>query len=462
MKTQIVQRALILLFILMVAFSVRALTANFISAHLDDPGWFPYGIYGAFDSQAQDWLDGRASIFWIEDATRTDKAIYAPGYPLWLASIYKLSGSRLPQTVQNVQWFLDSIAVLLVVGIGVTAFDWRIGLCAGGIAALWPLLATYGAVPLADAPTSWLILGATWCFLIAARKKNWWWAIGAGALVGLSCWLRANAMLLAFVWAITILLLVKAAWSRRLILAGALIASTLLVISPIIVRNAIVFRAFVPTGLGSGTNLLEGIGETERGAREFGAPANDSDVLEEERMAANPPADARFELYYPDGIQRDRARARRALEIIAHHPFWYAGSVLRRMVAVLKYVGQPNGIYGSAGINVTSKKSLPPQSQGRIISILVNVVGGLQSVLRYLLLPLMLAGIYLGVRRAWTSSALILSTVFYYLVIGSLIHTHIRYGLPMQALLTIFAAFATIQIVDVIAKRIETMRTRRV
>src|SRR6266850_7390432 len=166
------QRVLALLFIFAVAFSVRALTANFIRAHLDDPGWFPFGIYAAFDAPAQDWLDGRAPIFWIDDPSRTDKAIYAPGYPLWLALIYRLSGSRSAATVQNVQWVFDSFAVLLVAGVGVSAFGWRVGLCAGGIAALWPLLATYGAVPLADAPTSWVVVGATWMVLVTAKKKG--------------------------------------------------------------------------------------------------------------------------------------------------------------------------------------------------------------------------------------------------------------------------------------------------
>src|SRR5207253_273841 len=146
--------------------------------------------------------------------------------------------------------------------------------------------------------------------------------------------------------------------------------------------------------LGAGTNLVEGIGETERGRNEFAAPATDSEVLEQERVAARPANGAQFDLYYPDGIQRDRERMRRALNIIAHHPFWYAGSVARRIAGVLKYAGQPNGIYGSAGINITAKKSLPPRSQGRAISFLVNVLGMVQSVLRYLLLPLMLVGIY--------------------------------------------------------------------
>jgi len=340
---------------------------------------------------------------------------------------------------RHVQWVLDSFAVLLVVGVGVTAFGWRVGLWAGAIAALWPLPATYGAAPLADAPTSWIVVGAAWMLLVAAKRKSLGWALGAGGLIGVSCWLRANAMLLVFFWASAILLLVRASWRRRAWLAASVLVAAMLVIAPIILRNAIVFHAFVPTGLGAGTNLLEGIGETERGAKEFGAPSSDREVIEQERAAFNvPPGAAAFDLYYPDGIQRDRARMSKAMAIIAQHPFWYASSVVRRMAAVLKYAGEPNGIYGSAGINITSKKCLPLQWQGGTLAFFVNALGMFQSVLRYLLLPLMIVGVFLAFRLDRRATALIMVTVFYYLVVGSLLHTHIRYGLPMQALLTIF------------------------
>lgn len=444
-------RLLLLLLIVTLAFSVRALTANFLRAHLDDAGWFPYGIYGAFDTAAQDWLDGRASFFWIDDPSRTDKAIYAPGYPLWLAFIYRVSGSRSPATAQNVQWVLDSFSVLLIVGVGVTAFGWRIGLWSGGIAALWPLLATYGAVPLADAPTSWIVVAAAWLMMLAAKRRSVGWALGAGALIGVSCWLRANAMLLVFFWAAATLFFVNASWRRRAVLAASFVVAGLLLISPLILRNAITFHAFVPTGLGAGTNLLEGIGETERGAKEFGAPANDRDVVEQERVAANAQSVPSFDLYYPDGIQRDRARTRRALAIIKQHPFWYAGSVVRRMTAVLRFAGEPNGVYGSAGVNVTSKKTLSPERQGGVLAFVVNALGMFQSVLRYVLLPLTILGVILALRLDWRTTALIMTTVFYYLVVGSLIHTHIRYGLPMYALLTIFAALALIKIKDLLS-----------
>ncbi len=435
------------------SFCVRALTANFLRAHLDEPGWFPSGIYAKFDRPAQDWLDGRASMFWINDPSHTDEAIYPPGYPLWLASVYTLTGNRSPAAVQNVQWVLDSFSVLLIIGIGVTAFGWRTGLWAGGIAALWPLLALSGAGPLADSPTSWIVLGAAWLLLLAAKRQSIAWALGAGALVGASCWLRANAMFLVFFWGLALLLFIRACWRRRVLLSAGVVLAALLVIAPVVVRNFITFREFVPTGLGAGTNLWEGIGETERGSKEFGAAANDQEVVDQERAALNVSPNARFDLYYPDGIQRDRERTRKSMAIIARHPFWYAGTVVHRMAAVMKYAGVPSGIYGSAGINVTSRKSLPTQWQGGVLAVFVNGLGMLQSVLRYVLLPLMLVGLIIAFRLNWRTTGLMSATVVYYWFVGSLIHTHIRYGLPMHALLTVFAGLACWRIKDFVSRR---------
>lgn len=453
LSNPVTKRVLALLFILALSFCVRALTANFLRAHLDEPGWFPSGIYANFDRQAQDWLDGRSSIFLIDDPAHTDAAIYPPGYPLWLAFVYTLAGNRSPAAVQNVQWVLDSFSVLLIIGVGVTAFGWRTGLWAGGIAALWPLLALSGAAPLADAPTTWIVVAAAWLLLLAAKRQSLAWAIGAGALVGASCWLRANAMLLVFFWALALLLFVRAGWRRRVLMSASVILAALLVIAPVVVRNFIAFHAFVPTGLGAGTNLWEGIGETERGSKEFGAAANDRDLVEQERAALKVSPDVPFDLYYPDGIQRDRERTRKAVAIIKQHPFWYAGTVVHRMAAVMKYAGVPSGIYGSAGINVTSRKSLPTQWQGGILAVFVNGLGMLQSVLRYVLLPLMLVGLIIAFRLDWRTTGLMSATVVYYWVVGSLIHTHIRYGLPMHALLTVFAGLACWRIKDFAVSR---------
>src|SRR2546421_136938 len=244
------QRILLLLLMVALAFAVRALTANFIRDHLSDPSWFQSGSYAVFDSQAQAILDRREPIFWNNDPARTDRVIYPPGYPLWIAFIYKLSGNRSPVAVQRVQVLLDSFAVLLIIGIGVTAFDWRVGLIAGGLAALSPLLALAGATPNADSPTSWFVLGGVWCLLLAYRREKLVFAIVAGALLGIACWLPVNPLVLFVMWAIALVVLTRAQKRRRFLLAGAMALTTLLTISPVVIRNLVVFYPQIaPTGL---------------------------------------------------------------------------------------------------------------------------------------------------------------------------------------------------------------------
>jgi hypothetical protein len=444
------RRVLLCLSVVLLAFCVRSLTAGFIGQHIADPAWFPYGIYAIFDNQAQDILDGKANAFWVEDALQSPRAataaVYPPGYSLWLAFVYRMSGVRSALTVQSVQLALDALSVLLIVGAGACAYGWRTGFVAGVLASLSPLLAFYGATPLADAPTMWLVLGGAWMLLLAAKRLSWRYALGAGLLIGASCWLRANALLLGVWCALALVLFVRASWRVTLRLSAVFALGFLLLVVPVIVRNSRAFHAFVPGGMGFGTNLWEGLGETSR-AEEFGAVFGDANVIEQERVELGLTPDATLELYWPDGLERDRARMRKALSVIKAHPFWFAGVMTKRMAGMLKYAGEPVPYFGTAGINVTSKKCLPLVWQGSILAACVNLLGMLQSVLRYVLLPLMLFGTIVAFRRDWRASAFILTIILYYLVVGSILHTELRYGLPMQALLFIFAGLAATEII---------------
>lgn len=442
-------RALMLLLILALAFAVRALNAQFIGARLTDASWFQWGSYAIFDRQAQNILDGKESFFWINDPSRTEAAIYPPGYPMWLALVYRLSGARSSLVVQSAQWVLDALSVLLIVGITVTGYGWRAGLAAGALAALSPLLALSGATPLADAPTSWIVLGGVWMLLLAAERRSFAWAFGAGLMVGASCWLRANALLLAAWWMLAMILFVRATWRERARLMVAIAFGAALAIAPIVIRNAVAFRAFAPTGLGLGTNLWEGIGETERAA-EFGAVYGDEALIAQERAALGLAPDAPLGLYWPDGVQRDRQRTHKALAVISRHPVWYACVMARRAWGMLKYAGEPAPFRGSAGINVTSEKCLPPSLRKGALAFVVNFLGMVQSVLRWLLLPLIACGVWLALRRNACITGLILTTALYYLLTLSMLHSEIRYGLPMQAVLIVFAGLSAQRLIEMI------------
>src|SRR4029079_230482 len=178
---------------------------------------------------------------------------------------------------------------------GIRAFGYRAGIIAGLLASLSPLLALSGATPLADAPTYSFVLGAIWLLLSAVKRQHLLASLGAGLLLGLSCWLRANALLLPLFW-VAALLYWNSSWRSRLAVSAALLVGMAIMVTPLLVRNAVAFRAFTPTGLGAGTNLWEGIGETER-AEEFGAVFGDAKLIEQERKQMGIVADAHFDLY---------------------------------------------------------------------------------------------------------------------------------------------------------------------
>ncbi len=430
-------------------------------AHLHDASWFQSGSYKIFEKRAANILDGREHAFWIADPSRTDLAQYPPAFPWWIALIYRITGERSAYSVQRVQWVLDLIlSLLLITGIAVTAYGWRVAIATSFLTALSPLLALYGAWPSADAPTAWFVLASAWLLLIAAKRNSAGWALGGGLMLGIACWLRVNPLYLAPCWAIALVVFGRATWRKRVAMGTVVVAAAAMMISPIVVRNYLVFPVFTPTGGTIGANLWEGLGETELG-RSNGFILGDDKMVERERLKLGLPQDFPLEAFWPDGIRRDQERARESLALIKEYPLWYAGVMLKRMWGMLKVAGEPLPYYGTAGINVTSEKCLPTERRGGAIALLVNLLGMVQSVARYLLLPLAAVGLWLAARRDWMITALLLTTVIYYLVPGTAAHTEIRYMLPLHGLLLVFAGVGLARLADVVrARRLLFMRRK--
>jgi 4-amino-4-deoxy-L-arabinose transferase-like glycosyltransferase len=429
------------------AISVRVLTLQFMRAHLNDPAWFQVGSYAKFDRQARDILDGRQRLFWIDDPTRTDLAQYPPAFPAFVALIYKVTGDRSAYSVQLVLWFLDlMLSLLLIAGIAFSVSGMRAAIAAGFLVAVSPLFAMYAAFPSADVPATWFVLGGNWLLILAAQRKSVRLALTAGVVLGIACWLRVNPLYLCVGWAIALLLFVKDIWSLRLKLAAAALAGTVILIAPIVIRNYLVFPDFTPTGGTIGVNLWEGLGETELG-RQHGFLYGDDKMVARERERMGRVGDMQVEIQWPDGIRRDRERTRESLAFIRQHKLWYLGVMVGRMWGMLKVAGDPVPYTGTSGINVTSSKCLPENWQHGVLAFGVNVLGMIQSVVRYLFLPLAAFGIYAGIRHDWRMTCLMLVTILYYLVPGTAAHTEIRYVLAMHGLLIVFASVGIVRLI---------------
>ena len=264
---------------------------------------------------------------------------HPPGYPVLLAVVSRFAGES-DAAMQWLQLLADAAAAVVIFLIARELLALSIATIAGLLAALSPQFAYNSVLLLPDSLAIVPILLAVFCLARACRRPRLLTICAAGALVGLSCWLRANALLLApFLAAFVVPLLFPK--GLRLRYALALAASMLAVIAPITIRNALVHRHFVPLSLGAGQTLLEGIGDYDPGGRRFGVPETDIGIMKMEAALFNRP-DYEGALFEPDGIQRERQRLALGGRLIRSHPFWFAGVMMRRAASMLRLERAPS------------------------------------------------------------------------------------------------------------------------
>lgn len=257
---------------------------------------------------------------------------HPPGYSILMAAVYSVFGER-DSALRLAQILCDAAAAVALFFIAVELLPVGVGIIAGMLAALSPHFASYSILLLPDSLVVLPILLSIYFFIRASKQPRLGWVLAAGAMAGLSCWFRSNGLLLAPFLALLILLLFER--GKRLRLAIALVAAAFAVISPITIRNWVIYHQFIPLSLGAGNNLIEGIADYDK-ERRFGLPMMDTETVKKDAEWHNRPDYARH-LWVPDGITRDRYRFARGLEVIRSNPGWFFTVMLRRMWFMLRY-----------------------------------------------------------------------------------------------------------------------------
>ncbi|HKY03484.1 MAG TPA: glycosyltransferase family 39 protein, partial [Blastocatellia bacterium] len=256
--------------------------------------------------------------------------VHPPGYSIL---IFIICGAFDDTTAMV--WFqiiFDALAAALLFLMAAEIFSLTPAAIAGSLAALSPHLAHYSLWLTPESLASALVLAAVYLLIRARKRPRFVTVVSAGLLLGLSCWLRANGLLLAPFLAVVILLVFD---DRRLRLATAFTAAALLAVAPITIRNALVYRHFIPLSLGAGITLIEGIGEYDKEGR-FGLPATDKETVEKDAEWHGKP-EYRRNLWTPDGVERDRYRFSRGLEVARSNPGWFVGVMLDRAAGMVRY-----------------------------------------------------------------------------------------------------------------------------
>ena len=256
---------------------------------------------------------------------------HPPGYSILMA-IVSVFTSEADAAVQLIQITADALAAVVIFLTACTLFSTSIASIAGLLIAFAPQFTYNSTLLLPDTLAVLPLLLAVYCLVRAAQRRHLALFIAAGALVGVSCWLRANAMMLAPFMALALALLFERGSRARYALA--LVGGMLLVVVPLSIRNAIVYKHFIPVSLGAGQTLLEGIADYDQSGR-FGIPATDMGIMKMEAALYGRP-DYYGTLFNPDGIKRERLRLKQGFGVISTHPFWFAGVMARRAAGMLR------------------------------------------------------------------------------------------------------------------------------
>lgn len=449
-------RVTVAVIIFLLAIGVRVLTWHDTRLEV---GKVQYAVTAGYRHVAQLLTDGGIRSFLDPSSPLADPNTlgHPPGYSILLLIS---GGTNSDARIQFVQIFFDALSAVVIFLIAGEFFSLRTATIAGLLAAFAPQFSWNSVLLLPDTLAVFPILLAVYFLIHATKRPRVFTFVAIGALIAISCWLRANAMLMTVFFAAAVPLLLnknkKATPADKRTSAGdpgdaaaprvrsvwrfplAIVVGTILIIAPLTIRNAIVFHRFIPVSLGAGQTLLEGIGDYDP-QRRFGIPPTDVEIQQQEAEISQRPEYARS-LFNPDGIERERARLSRGFAVIRSHPLWFAGVMARRASTMWRLERTP--------VVVSRPNSL------RVL------IYPLQKIfITAVMMPLALLGLLVVIFRKDRRALVILSIVpVYYFTVQSIVHTEYRYVLAVVYFLFAFAAVGITSIVGVVITKTRSFR----
>ncbi len=364
------------------------------------------------------------------------------------------------------QCVLDAVACVVLALLGDALFSLAVGLVAGLLMALSPQFAYLSLVLKPDTVTVLPVLVAVLLVVRGAesgRLSRW---IFAGAALGVACWLRQNALLLAFPLAAVGVL--RPGWRSLLKPAAAMFATCLAVVAPLTIRNVAIYGDVIPVTIGSGFALLSGLARDDSAGR-YGLPRFATNVSSDEARERGLDEDFYWEEYdrlqsshlrkfetkhtvlsvfTVDGIARDRARRTEAIGLIRSDLPYFASIYLRRVARLLGYTQQNRPVPLEATVPERASESLAfssavdPQGgrlryyreHGHVWDLARPVLAALQGLfVTPIILGIALLGLIVVAMRRPDRLAILLVLPLYYLGLQALMWAEFRHTLPVHA-----------------------------
>ena len=236
-----------------------------------------------------------------------------------LAGLWFASGDEDYVYLQLLQIALDALMVVLVFWIALKLYDRpRAALVAAALYALFAPIVILTKIPHLDVWGVYFTIG-----IVALAVRAWQserplaWLVGMGVLTGLGLYFRPGVLLLPVALALAALPWIG--WRRAVVAALVPLVAAAALAVPWTIRNYEEFDRFIPTRIGIGQNLWEGLGEIH----------NDFGALLDDRATARQVAREEPDLVYGTPEYDDYLRDK-ATDAIADHPGHFAEVVARR------------------------------------------------------------------------------------------------------------------------------------
>ena len=207
------KRLAICIAIFLIAFGVRFLTWHDTRLEV---GKVQYGVTADYKRIAQMIRAGGVAAFFTSTSPLANPNTlgHPPGYSILLAitdSIY--SNLR----IQFLQITIDALSAAVVFLIVAEFFSIGAATVTGVLAAIAPQFAWNSVLLLPDTLAVFPILLAVYLLVRATKHLRLVTFIMIGALIGISCWLRANAMLMTLFFAVAVPLLIRKNGASRML-----------------------------------------------------------------------------------------------------------------------------------------------------------------------------------------------------------------------------------------------------
>jgi 4-amino-4-deoxy-L-arabinose transferase-like glycosyltransferase len=215
-----------LLYIFLLALVVRLIFVFFYS-------WVPDDALG-YDTLAHNILQGNGFSF--QRKPPFEPTLYrTPVYPYFLSALYGVFGFH-EKVVYLAQAVIGALTCCLIYSVARRYLTERAAWLVALVNAVYPFTARFVAARLSETLFTFLLCATIYLVVCAYQKEDWRWMTASGAMLGVAILCRPENMFFPFFLASLFLLAHRFRW-RWWKLSGALVACTLLVLMPWMIRN---------------------------------------------------------------------------------------------------------------------------------------------------------------------------------------------------------------------------------